>query len=273
MRWVKRVLLSIVALAIVTVGVIYAWGGLILDREYAAESRNILLSSRPEIIARGERLATVFGCFNGCHGKDMEGMVFFRNWAVGRIISPNLTEAMDRYSAGEMEAMIRQGVRPDGTSIMAMPSASFATMTDQDLSAVLSFIDAYPEQAGEFDDSYFGILPRSLLIIGEFEPAAAMAKGRPWADDFRDDPLRLGEYLAMNTCSECHGMQFEGNEGFAPPLVFAKGYAIESFEKLLRTGVGMGGRDLGLMSEVAKARFSKFSDDEVEALYEFLASR
>ena len=45
----------------------------------------------------------------------------------------------------------------------------------------------------------------------------------------------------MNACSECHGLELEGNEGFAPPLVFAKGYAFENFRKLMATGVGVVG--------------------------------
>jgi cytochrome c553 len=266
MKWVKRILLSLAALALLVVTVIYAWSGMVIRREYAAEQRNILLSSRPEVLAEGERLAQVFGCFRACHGERMEGLVFFESWAVGRIIAPNLTRAMERYTPAELEAIVRQGVRPDGTSIMAMPSGSFATMTDRDLSAILSFIDRYPRQEPDLGPSRIGILPRALLIVGEFEPAAVVAarQDAPWLEDFRDDPERLGEYLARNTCSECHGMEFEGNEGFAPPLVFAKGYALESFKKLLATGV---------MSKVAKARFALLRDEEVEALYTFLSSR
>jgi hypothetical protein len=38
-------------------------------------------------------------------------------------------------------------------------------------------------------------------------------------------------------------------------------------------GIGVGDRQLGLMSEVAKMRFSHFNAAEVDALYDYLQSR
>jgi hypothetical protein len=35
----------------------------------------------------------------------------------------------------------------------------------------------------------------------------------------------------------------------------------------------LNGRDLGLMGEVARYRFSAFTDDEIDALYAFLTDR
>jgi cytochrome c553 len=273
MKRFKIFLKALVALVVLIAGVIYIWSSMIINKEYSAESRNILLSSRPEVIARGERLARVFGCFHGCHGEEMEGEGFFDGWYIGRIISPNLTRAIDEFSLPEMEAMIRQGVRPDGTSIMAMPSASFATMSDLDLSAILSFISQHPKQDLDLGRSSYGIMPRVFLITGEFEPSAAEVTGTPWQGHALEDPLMLGEYLAVNVCSECHGMQLEGNEGFSPPLEIAKKYSLEDFRKLMSTGIGLGDRDLGLMTLVSEARFSFLTDTEVESLHQFLHAR
>jgi len=59
-------------------------------------------------------------------------------------------------------------------------------------------------------------------------------------------------------------------EGFTPPLAIVNAYSFEDFSRLMATGIGLGDRDLGLVSEVAEYRFSHFSDDEVQALYAFL---
>jgi cytochrome c553 len=88
-----------------------------------------------------------------------------------------------------------------------------------------------------------------------------------------DDPLAYGHYLAMNVCSECHGVDFEGLEGFTPPLSVVRAYDREQFGRLMSEGIGLGGRDLGLMSEVAQTRFSALEDHEVDDLYAFLQSR
>ena len=270
MKWVKRFLFGLLAIVLLGTGIVYAWSSIIVSREYAAEPRNILLSSRPEIVARGKRLAQVFGCFFGCHGEDMEGEVFFEGWAVGRIISPNLTRAVDEFSRTELEAIIRQGILPDGKSVFGMPSASFATMSDRDLSAILSFIDGYPKQELDLGRSKYGLLPRYMLIRGELEPEAAIAKGKPLQSDSLNDPMILGKYLAMNACSECHGMDLQGQGGFSPAMVIVKGYSLEDFKKLMSTGVGLGDRDLDLMSVVAKYRFSEMTEEEMEALHQFL---
>jgi mono/diheme cytochrome c family protein len=273
MKWVKRSLLALVAVILLSLFVVYAWSSMIINKEYTAEKRNVLPSSRPEIIAHGERMAQVFGCYLGCHGKDMEGRIFFEGWAIGKIISPNLTRAVETYSRSELEAIIRQGIKPDGTSVMVMPSASFVTMTDFDLSAILAFIESYPEQDLDLGPSGFGLLPRFMLVLGEYVPAAAEVEGFPVQADSLQDSIRLGEYLAMNTCSECHGLDYEGQGDFTPSLQIAKGYSEADFSKLLMTGVGIGDRDLGLMSEVAISRFSKMNKDEISALHQFLMSR
>ena len=273
LKWINRCLLSLVAVVLLLFTIFYAWGGVIIGQIYSVEPRKVLLSSRPDVITRGERLAQLYGCFRGCHGDDMEGAVFFEGWAIGKIIAPNLTRAMDVYSRSELEAIIRQGVRPDGSSIIAMPSADFSTMTDHDLSAVLSFINQYPEQDQDLGRSRYGIFPRFMLVTGEFNPEAAKPRKTPWASGFKDNQLRYGEYLAMNVCAECHGADHEGIEGFTPPLQIAKAYSKDDFNKLMMTGAGLDGRDLGLMNEVAQRRFSVMTETEVESLHFFLQSR
>ncbi len=41
----------------------------------------------------------------------------------------------------------------------------------------------------------------------------------------------------------------------------------------MRDGIAVGGRELPMMSEIARVRFSQFQDDEVRALYDFLSAR
>lgn len=273
MKWVKRILLGLLALVVVSVLVVYAWSAVILNARYEAEPRSLLLSSRPDVIAHGERLAQVFGCYHGCHAPDMEGQVFFDQWYIARVVAPNLTRAARDMSTSEFEALVRQGVRPDGRSVFGMPSASFASMTDRDLSAILSFIAQYPEQANDAGATRFGPLARLFLVLGEFQPAAKEVAHEPWESGLESTPLKHGEYLALNACSECHGLELEGSEGFAPPLAIAKGYDLDAFRRLMAEGVGLGERDLGLMSRVAKARFSHMTPAEVEALHAYLHSR
>jgi hypothetical protein len=53
----------------------------------------------------------------------------------------------------------------------------------------------------------------------------------------------------------------------------AKKYDRAQFKRLMSEGTGVGDRDLGLMSEIAKMRLSYLTDGEVDAIYDFLQSR
>jgi hypothetical protein len=50
-------------------------------------------------------------------------------------------------------------------------------------------------------------------------------------------------------------------------------YSPEAFTQLMRTGKGLGERDLKLMSEVARSRFVNFTDEEISELYRYLMTR
>ena len=273
LTWIKRIVAGLVALVLVALLVIYGGSHLIINKTYAAQKRSVLLTSRPEVLAEGERKAQVFGCYRGCHGRHMEGDVAWEDPGFGRVVGPSLLDAVRRDSTAELEASIRQGVKPDGKSTWAMPSASFATMTDKDLAAILSFIRDYPAHESENDPgkTSFALFGRIAILTGMFKAEApAAARYVPSDDRVYDDPLRLGEYMVMNTCSECHGLDLNGFGSFTPSLQIAKAYDRSQFRQLLAEGTGLGGRDVGLMSEVAKMRFSLLNDAEVDAMFAWL---
>ena len=55
-----------------------------------------------------------------------------------------------------------------------------------------------------------------------------------------------------------------------PGLAVVAGYTPTAFATLMRTGKPVSGRDLVLMDDVARARFSHFDDAENAALYAYL---
>lgn len=272
MKWFKRLLLGVLTLLVLSLLSIYIGGEIVINRTYESTPKNLLTSSRPDVISEGERLARVYGCHEGCHGKDMEGQVFFEQPFLARIIAPNLTLAADRYSTSEFEAIVRQGIKPDGKSVLGMPSASFSFLTDNDLSSILAFIKSYPDSDNDSGESSFGLLARLGLLTGKYQPAAAQIAALGDSDSAKPaSPADKGEYLAMTACSECHGMQLEGD--FAPNLVIAKAYDLEAFTALMKEGQSIGGNEMELMSLVSQKRFAHLTDGEVAALHEFLQSR
>ncbi|EPX87211.1 Cytochrome c [Rubellimicrobium thermophilum DSM 16684] len=72
------------------------------------------------------------------------GMEFHGPWGVS--VAPPITgAALTGYSDEEMAAMIRQGIRPDGSRMMPpMPYRWLARMTDADLAAILLYLRSLP---------------------------------------------------------------------------------------------------------------------------------
>ena len=114
LRWIGIALGSIVGLAIVAYGVAYALSERVLKHAYAIPTVAFSVPTDPASIIEGHRLATIRGCVGGCHGKQAEGTVMFDQPMIGRVVAPNLTAAVRKYTDSELAVIIRNGVRPGG---------------------------------------------------------------------------------------------------------------------------------------------------------------
>jgi len=65
----------------------------------------------------------------------------------------------------------------------------------------------------------------------------------------------------------------QGYPGDTPDLAIAAGYTPEQFAHFFVTGEALGGRELELMSVMARNRFGNFTDEEEAALYSYLVAR
>ena len=146
---------------------------------------------------------------SGCHGAQGEGQVFFSEPRIATIVAPNLIRAMTTCSDAEPDGIIRHGVRPNGRTVLGMPSSAFLLLRDDDFARVITFLRSIPPAEGP------GPTCRSVRSVGL---ACSRASSR-WA-----------------------------------PRWSAR-----------RSARGV--RELRLMSEVARARFSQFNDAELQALF------
>ena len=182
-----------------------------------------------------------------------------------------------RYTDAQIATVLRKGVKPDGTSVVFMPSEMFRHLSDEDLARLIAFLRTAPaDTAGIQEKTEVRALGRLILAKGDVKLAAQAIESLPPPVKGYDaaDPVSRGHYLVMNLCSECHGQDLGGFAPInAPALVVAKGYSADQFGRLMREGVGLGDRHLKLMTPTAKARFSQLRDDELQAIYGFLQSR
>ncbi|WP_425410104.1 c-type cytochrome [Hyphococcus sp.] len=230
-------------------------------------------------LERGRHIARTRGCF-GCHGQQLEGKDFGEQWDwPERAVAPNLAAYARAHDAATMEAAIRQGIGADGRALMAMPSFNFTRLTDDDTAALIAFLRSAPVTKSDLPEAKLGWSVRFDLARGAETTMTDWVRAVPALRvDAAAEPERArGEYLAMTMCNECHGLDVRGQMLFGPPtpdLAMVAAISRADFERLITTGVGVGvgGRELGLMGLVAPDRFPALTSEEIDALYAYLVS-
>ena len=273
LRWIGIALGSVVVLGGIAYAVAYVLSERILRHTYDVPVVAISIPTDPASIAEGRRLATIRGCVGGCHGKQAEGAVMFDEPMIGRVVAPNLTTAVRKYSDAELVGVIRNGVRPGGRSMMIMPAEVFGLLTDEDLGRIITFLRSMPAVEGPGPSVSLGPVGRMGVAIGKFKTVAQLTAETVPPPDAKSDEAARGRYLARTTCAQCHGTDLRGtsNPDFtSPSLQLVAAYSPEAFAQLMREGVALGGRKLETMSPWARNLLSRFTDSEIADLYSYL---
>lgn len=277
MKWLASGLGGIFALALIGVGIVFVIIGNDLGRRFDVRGTEVTVPTDAASISEGARIARLRGCNGGCHGDAAEGSVFFELFDGTRVVAPDLARIAALYSTAELEGLIRHGVRPDGSGVIGvMPSEMFQHLSDADLGMLIAWLRTQSPSEVELPPSRYGPVARLMLLnikrrYGGLLSAGFIDHKAARVTDSGDDPLIRGRYLALSVCTECHGTDLRGvAEDGTPDLAIAMAYSSEDFHKLMRTGVPLGGRKLGLMAEVALGRFAHFTDEEVDSVYGYL---
>ena len=241
--------------------------------EHSAEPHFQRVSA--DLVEHGQRVADIVGC-TGCHGDNLQG----RDWSdeLGTLWTANLTRSAQVHSDEELLAMILTGKRAD-RELHGMPSHVFTKMHPDDLAAIVAFLRSKPAGGDVHPWPTFGPQLAAMLEDGTLKSSAreAAEMGDDHSPDMGDGHA-LGRYIVRATCAECHGIDASGatspfpGDVPRPDLRIAAAYDRADFAKLMRTGKAAGDREIGLMSEVARGRFSRFTDKELAAVHDYLAA-
>ncbi len=225
-------------------------------------------------LANGEHLARTRGC-HGCHGEQLQGEA--HDWG-GTAVAPNLALLARQQSPAIFERALRHGIGHDGRALYSMPSYNFIRLTDADVAAIIAYLRHSPVVTIALPKPSLAWQARWGLATGAdmaVAPVVAMVPQLSWQQN-PDPAVRRGEYLAMTSCNECHGLTLRGDDPFndpaggPPDLALVASYDRGDFMRLMRTGKAAGNRELHLMSAVARSRFVHWTDAEVDDLYAFL---
>jgi mono/diheme cytochrome c family protein len=272
LHWTGVALGSLAVLAVVAYAIAYLLSERALKRSYHVPPTAMAIPTDPASILEGRRLASIRGCF-GCHGQQGAGAVLFDQPMIARIVAPNLTAAVRRYSDAELVGVIRNGVRPGGRSMLVMPAEAFGVLTDEDLGRIIAFLKSLPPSKGPGGGVSIGPLGRIGLAIGQYKTVAQLiAETVPPPEPSTRGAVH-GRYLARTICVQCHGTSLHGAstpDYTSPNLQIVAAYTPAAFAQLLRTGVALGGRSLPLMSPWARNYLSQLTDEEIADLYSYL---
>lgn len=270
LRWCGRLAAGGAVLAFLIAGYVYVASERVLHRTYEIPLAEIEIPTDSASVTEGGRLAEIRGC-RSCHGDALQGRIFQDDFEA-RIVAPDLTRVAAEYSGAELARAIRHGVRANGEGLWQMPSGAYYHLSDDDLARIIAFLRAAPRVDGGLETQFRpGPLVRWGIMTGDWWaiPEDVRELGPRLPDPDPADRLAYGDYLARTSCTECHGADLRGG-GRAPDLAVTMAYSLEDFMGLMRTGTALGDRELPMMSNVARSRFSKFTEAEMRALFAFL---
>lgn len=224
---------------------------------------------------RGEHLATIYGC-RGCHRADLTGGEWETDPKFAIEYSSNLSRLVSRYSDAEIEAMLRTGKRPDGSVLWEMPSWMFARLSTADMRDLIAYLRTVPPAGVDHPRIVMGPGAHAEIKAGTFfdETVAIRRFSRALPIDAGPATAR-GRYIASVTCAECHGHALDGGKGTlsTPDLRIVAAYDDAQFATLMNSGRAANGREMELMSVVARSRFAHFTAAERDAVRDYLRAR
>lgn len=273
LRWFGLGLAGVAGLALIAVAGVYGATEIMLGARIAKQPVHIAAATDPGAVSRGARLNRLYGCAD-CHGADLTGKLFFDKMPVARIAGPNLSLEAARQTDEDLARAIRTGVAADGRQLWIMPSDAFAHLTDAETSDLLAYLRSVPPHGSAQHVKVMGPVGRLGALLGKFRSAPDQIRLKGHLT-----PVDLGPQFAQGreiarACMECHGVDLKGSEVTnSPDLAIVGAYDLPDFERLLRTGVAIGGRKLGLMSETAPGRFNELSHEQIAALHAYLQAR
>ncbi len=309
----KKIITILKWTAIVLVLIIcgfYTFVQLSWNKKFEAPYPAIKASSDSTIIARGRYLAYGPAHCGTCH-VPMDKIMDVENgditqplsggWTLsippGTFRAPNLTPDMETgigtLTDADIARTLRHMVGSDGRCIF--PFMPFAELSDEDLTAVISFLRSQPAVKHEVKRSELTFLGKVIMALGMIKPEGT--KGTPPKSVSIDSTAEYGKYLAnyVANCVGCHtkrdmktgkfiGKPFAGGMIFGPDE-FTNGRTFRSpnLTPDANTGILYHWDEATFLKRFHSGRvhagtpmpwgsFGRINDTELKAIYKYLKS-
>lgn len=285
-KWFGIAFGAIAAGLLVASAAIYFRSERLLSQRYQAKPEQLVRPSAAAL-ADAPRQARLLGCLS-CHGAGLRGNEVFDAPSIGDMIAPNLPRLIQHRTDQQIAAAIRQGISLDGRPLLVMPSGLFSRLTGEEVSALIAWMRTLPAEAPPSTPFRLTLLGRWMVLNGDLprQPDLVPVYQRRRPPDLGPQHAK-GRHIAATTCAECHSPDLRGGERphadfntkfgegtpASPDLDVVGAYDLPAFTRLMRTGKPPDGRDLGMMSSVARNDFKHLTDEEIGALHAYLNAR
>jgi mono/diheme cytochrome c family protein len=301
LKFVVRASAVVAALAVILLVVIEIRSRRTFDAPYP----DIHASKDPAVIARGAYIVSGAGHCVNCHTDPATEKAVDagatpplsggRAWTFppGTFYAPNLTPdketGIGRYSDAQLARVLRHGVRPDGRA--ALPFMEFQHLSDDDLTAVISYLRAQPAVRHAVPKHELSLIGKAVMAFAlkPIGPKEAPPKMSP----AQEPTVERGRYVANSVagCAACHtrrnpldgsfvAARFSGGGKFevdqatilvTPNLTPSKHGRITTWDE--EQFVGRFGAGVGLKgTHMPWRQYQNMSESDKRAIYRYLKS-
>jgi cytochrome c553 len=280
LKWIGVVLGGLVAIALIAAAALYFIGSSKFRGPNDLSAEAISIPADSATLAWGEHLVITHGCM-GCHLEGLQGQVLV-DAPPFRAVATNLTSGQGgvgaQLDAQGWERAIRHGVGIDGRGLFIMPAEFYDGLSDQDVAAIVAYLQSVPPVNNEMPSTQMKPLGRILAGTGAFGPASGLIDHQaphPPTTPPVAATLEYGRYRGEILCVACHGAQLQGApspdpQGMpAPSLVPVGQWTLEQFRTALRTGVTPAGRALN-PETMPWNMLGTMTDEEIAAIHLYI---
>lgn len=260
----------------------------VADEGLTPEEADALAMERA--VERGRHLVESRYVCVECHGRNFGGGVMVDDPMLGRLLGPNITSGPGgktaAYTPADWDRIVRHGVKPDGKPA-AMPSEDFKSMSDEELSDIISFIRSKPPVDATVPPVSLGPLGTVLVATGQLPLSADIIRKHDQphvaVPPTAEATVEFGRHLA-GVCSGCHQESLVGGKvpagdpswplaaNLTPSGDGLAAWDFDDFAMVMRTGTRPDGTDLQYPMSMVVGYTQGMTDTELQALWAYLQS-
>lgn len=235
----KKFLLSLLTLVIIIVIGLFLYISLTWNKDFEAPYPELSASTDSAVIARGAYLVYGPGHCAYCHiSPDKIPLVasgtqvpLSGGWEMeippGIFRAPNITPDKKTGIGGMSDAELARSLRymVNHNNKFLLPVMEFTEMSDEDITAIISFLRSQPAVENEVKPTEYSFLGKALLAFGALTPQGP--KNSPPVSVKVDSTAEYGSYIANNVanCLGCHTPRDMKTGAFIGPA-FSGGFAM-----------------------------------------------